>query len=252
MRSLIIILAACATACGTNAETNAAEAKAEASAAKLSLPLYEEAVVIKRPVLPARVADGDCPGSDPCEFGTEWRACEAVPLYREAKDGAAIIRQLKPMEAFLAEAGEIELVAPGTIEITDVTSASQTGGRSLEPGAKLEAYGPLHDGRALYFDPATGRAFSPPADDEHWWWDGKNAKMTALPKMTWWVRAKTKDGARGWVKLANNAKMDGWPYFSHAEVIETWDTHRERDDETPDCNDMINGTGADGTPIDGD
>lgn len=228
------------------------EAQQKAENPRLFLPLYEEAVVIKRPVLPARMADGDCPGVDKCEFGTEWRTCEAIPLYREAVDGAPVIRQLKPMETFLAEAGEIELVAPGRIEVTDVTYPGETGGDYLEKGAVLEVYGPLHDARALYFNPATGKAWSPPANENHWWWEGKNSKMTAVPKMTWWVRAKTRDGTRGWLRLVNALGQDGFPQFDQAEVMETWDTHRERDDETPNCSDMINGTGADGTPIDGD
>ena len=237
--------------CGSNA-SQSSQADKKAENPRLFLPLYEEAVVIKRPVLPARMADGDCPGVDKCEFGTEWRTCQAIPLYREAVDGAAVIRQLKPMETFLAEAGEIELVAPGRIEVTDMTYPDQTGGDYLEKGAVLEIYGPLHDARALYFNPATGKAWSPSANDDHWWWAGKNSKMTVVPKMTWWIRAKTKDGTRGWLRLVNTLGEEGFPQFDQTEVMETWDTHRTRDDETPDCTEMINRTAADGTPIDGD
>lgn len=251
LSTLVAIGALTVAACGSDAaQTPGAQKKADNP--RLFLPLYEEAVVIKRPLLPARMADGDCPGVDKCEFGTEWRTCQAIPLYRDAVDRAPVIRQLKPMETFVAEAGEIELVAPGRIEVTDMTYPDQTGGDYLEKGAVLEIYGPLHDARALYFNPATGKAWSPPANEDHWWWDGKNSKMTAIPKMTWWIRAKTKDGARGWLRLVNTLGEDGFPQFDQAEVMETWDTHRTRDDETPDCNDMINGTGADGTPIDGD
>ncbi len=221
---------------------------ASAQPAKLSLPLYEDAVKIARPVLPARMADGDCPGSDPCEFGTEWRTCEALPLYREAVDGAAVLRQLKPMESFVAEAGEIELVAPGRIEITDMTYPDQTGGAYLESGAVIEVYGPLHDARALYFNPASGRAWSPPANEDHWWWSGKNAKMTVVPKATWWIRAKTKDGARGWLKLVNTQGQEGFPQFDQAEVMETWDINRTRDDETPGCSEMLDRGKAESTP----
>lgn len=237
LRNMLALCALGVVGCGTGAATNQGAAAAENP--KLSLPLYEEAVVIKRPVLPARMADGDCPGVDKCEFGTEWRTCEAIPLYRDAADGSPVIRQLKPMETFLAEAGEIELVAPGTIEVTDMTYPDQTGGNYLDKGAVLEIYGPLHDARALYFDPATGKAWSPPANENHWWWDGKNSKMTMIPKMTWWVRAKTKDGTRGWLRLVNTFGEDGFPQFDQAEVMETWDTHRTRDDETPDCPEML-------------
>ena len=212
--------------------------EAAPSANKISLPLYKESLVIPRPVLPARM-DGDCPGVDRCEFGTEWRTCEAIPLYRDAADGSPVMRQLKPMETFIAEGGEIELVAPGQIEIIDVTYPDQTGGYSLDPGAKLEVYGPLHDSRALYFNPASGRAFSPPANENHWWWDGKNARMTAAPKMTWWVRARMKDGARGWLKLRSVEDIDGFPNYHHKETLEAWDIHRTRDDETPDCAEML-------------
>jgi hypothetical protein len=205
---------------------------------RLFLPLYEESLVIPRPVLPARV-DGDCPGVDQCEFGKEWRTCEAIPLYRDAVEGSPVLRQLKPMDSFIAEGGEIELVAPGQVEITDVTYPHQTGGYYLEPPAKLEVYGPLHDSRALYFNPATGRAFSPPANEDHWWWDGSNAKMTAAPKMTWWVRAKMKDGAVGWLKLRSNEVIEGFPNFSYRETLEAWDIHRTRDDETPNCAEML-------------
>lgn len=205
---------------------------------KLSLPLYEESLKIPRPILPARV-DGDCPGVDQCEFGTEWRTCEAIPLYREAADGSSVLRQLKPMDIFIAEGGEIELIAPGRIEIIDVTYPHQTGGYSLDAGATLEVYGPLHDSRALYFNPVTGRAFSPPANEDHWWWDGKNARMTVAPKMTWWVRARMKDGARGWLKLRSNEAIDGFPNYSYRETLEAWDIHRTRDDETPDCGEML-------------
>ena len=235
--------------CGGDAATasNETAGTAAAKAAKLSLPLYEDAVRISRPVLPARMADGDCPGSDPCEFGTEWRTCEAISLYREALDGAAVLRQLKPMETFVAEFGEIELVAPGRIEITDMTYPDQTGGAYLERGAVVEVYGPLHDARALYFNTASGKAWSPPANEDHWWWAGKNAKMTVVPKATWWIRARTKDGARGWLKLVNAQGQEGFPQFDQAEVMETWDIHRTRDDETPDCSEMLNRRQSDGT-----
>lgn len=232
--------------CGGNAAAPADETAPKPANPKLSLPLYEEAVIIKRPVLPARMMDGNCPGVDKCEFGTEWRTCQAIPLYRDAVDGSPVIRQLKPMETFLAEAGEIELVAPGRIEVTDFTYPDQTGGDYLEKGAVLEIYGPLHDARALYFDPATGKAWSPPANENHWWWEGKNSKMTAVPKMTWWVRAKTKDGTRGWLRLVNTFGEDGFPQFDQAEVMETWDTHRIRDDETPDCTEMVADDNPDG------
>jgi len=235
--------------CGGNAATSSSgAAESKAVNPRLSLPLYEEAVTIKRPVLPARMMDGDCPVVDQCEFGTEWRTCEAIPLYRDPADGAPVIRPLKAMETFIAEGGEIELIAPGTIEITDVTYPYQTGGRSLDPGAKLEAYGPLHDGRALYFDSTTGRAFSSPANDDHWWWDGKNARMTLVPKMTWWVRAKLKDETRGWLKLRSVEDADTFPNYHYAETLEAWDIHRTRDDETPDCNEMLNDLQSDGTP----
>ena len=249
--SRMLVLGALGVAgCGGDAATQASETAGAAGAkpAKLFLPLYEDAVTISRPVLPARMADGDCPGSDPCEFGTEWRTCEAIPLYREAVDGAAVLRQLKPMEAFVAEAGEIELVAPGHIEITDMTYPHQTGGAYLEGGAVVDVYGPLHDARALYFNPATGKAWSPPANEDHWWWDGKNAKMIVVPKATWWIRAKTKDGARGWLKLVNAQRQEGFPQFDQAEVMETWDIHRTRDDETPGCDEMLNRRQSKGTP----
>ena len=232
----------------TATPANETAGTAGAKPAKLSLPLYEDAVTISRPVLPARMADGDCPGVDPCEFGTEWRTCETIPLYRDAVDGAPVLRRLKPMETFVAEAGEIELVSPGRIEITDMTYPDQTGGAYLERGAVVEVYGPLHDARALYFNPATGKAWSPPANEDHWWWDGKNAKMTVVPKATWWIRARTKDGARGWLKLVNVLGEVGFPQFDQAEVMETWDTHRTRDDETPDCSEMLNDLQSDGTP----
>lgn len=238
LSKLLALGALSVAACGSDA-TQSPEPPKKAENPKLFLPLYEEAVVIKRPVLPARMADGDCPGVDKCEFGTEWRTCEAIPLYRDAVDGAPVIRQLKPMETFLAEAGEIELVAPGRIAVTDFTYPDQTGGDYLEKGAVLEIYGPLHDARSLYFNPATGKAWSPPANDDHWWWDGKNSKMTLVPKMTWWIRAKTKDGARGWLRLVNRLGEEGFPQFDQAEVMETWDTHRTRDDETPDCAEML-------------
>ena len=251
MKRLSLLLAFAIAGCGSDQATQSPAPEAKTANPKLFFPLYEEAVVIKRPLLPARMADGDCPGVDKCEFGTEWRTCEAVPLYREAVDGAPVIRQLKPMETFLAEAGEIELIAPGRIEVTDVTYPHETGGDYLEKGAVLEVYGPLHDARALYFNPATGKAWSPPANEDHWWWAGKNSKITAAPKMIWWVRAKTKDGARGWLRLANALGKDDFPQFDQAEVMETWDTHRVRDVETPDCSEMTRGVGADGTPVDG-
>ncbi len=238
LRTLLALGALGIAGCGTDAASTPDD-KEKADNPRLSLPLYEEAVTIKRPALPARMLDGDCPVVDQCEFGTEWRTCEAIPLYRDPADGSPVVRPLKAMETFIAEGGEIELVAPGTIEITDVTYPGQTGGRYLEPPTKLEAYGPLHDGRALYFDPATGRAWSPPANEDHWWWDGKNSKMTVVPKMTWWVRAKLKDGTRGWLKLRSVEDADTFPNYHYAETLEAWDIHKTRDDETPDCAEML-------------
>lgn len=122
--------------CGRNA---ASAADANAANAKLSLPLYEEAVTMKHPVLPARMMDGDCPEVDQCEFGTEWRTCQAIPLYRDAADRAPVLRRLKAIETFVAEGGEIELVAPGAIAITDVTYSDETGGRSMDPGPRSKS-----------------------------------------------------------------------------------------------------------------
>lgn len=234
-------LGALGGACGSDAAAPADKASREAAAkpAKLSLPLYEESVTIERPALPARMADGDCPWVDQCEFGKEWRTCEAIPLYRDAVHGSPVVRQLKAMETFIAEGAEIELVAPGRVEITDVTYPDQTGGYYLEPPAVLEVYGPLHDSRALFFNPATKKAFSPPANEDLWWDRAKNARMTVAPKMNWWVRAKLTDGTRGWLKLVGKGTIAEFPQSFYEEKMEAWDIHRTRDDETPDCSEML-------------
>ena len=61
----------------------------------VTLPDSEAAVAMTPLVPPVRIA-GDCPSSDPCEFGTNWRACEAIPVYRDARDGAPLLRMLEP------------------------------------------------------------------------------------------------------------------------------------------------------------
>src|SRR6186997_3295741 len=89
----------------------------------LKLPDSETAVAMSAPALPVKIA-GECPISDPCEFGTNWRVCEDLPVYREARDGAPLLRTIKAGETFVAETGEIELIAPGEIEML-VTSTPE-------------------------------------------------------------------------------------------------------------------------------
>ena len=135
-------------------------AAASAAPKFLKLPDSETAVTMTAPVLPLKIA-GECPISDPCEFGTNWRVCEDLPVYREARDGAPLLRTIKADETFVAEGGEIELTAPGEIEMLVTSTPEQTGGLALQKGLKLLAYGPMPDARALYFDPASGKAWSP-------------------------------------------------------------------------------------------
>ena len=201
---------------------------------KLTLPDSDVAVAMAAPVLPARIV-GDCLGSDACEFGTKWRVCEAVPLYREARDGSPLLRMLKTDEIFVARRAEIELIAPGEVEMLVANLPEQTGGLALPKGAKLAVYGPLPGPRALYFDPASGKGWSPPAASDDFWRDDKIAKLTRAPAMTWWVNAKLNDGTSGWLQLKSVPDLRNFPLFFHVEAILTWDIDRIRDDETPGC-----------------
>ena len=203
------------------------------AAARLDLPDSETAVAMVRPALPARIA-ADCPSSDPCEFGTTWRACEALPVYREARDGAALLRSLKPMETFVAEGGEIELVAPGKIAVLGAVDPTLTGGLALAPSTILDAYGPLQRGRALYYDPGSGKGWSPPPASDSFWWDGKG-RIIETPTIIWWVKAKLAEGASGWLRIKSTSDAQNFPMFEYTEVFEAWDIHLTRDDETPDC-----------------
>lgn len=211
---------------------------AATSPKKLKLPDSEVAVAMAAPVLPARIA-GDCPSPDKCEFGTKWRVCEAVPLYREARDGSPLLRMLKTDEVFVAKRAEIELVAPGEVEILVANTPAQTGGLALPKGSKLAVYGPLQTARALYFDPASGKGWSPPAASDSFWWDDKIAKLKRAPAMTWWVNAKLSGGMSGWLQLKSVPDLRNFPIFYHVEAILTWDIDRVRDDETPGCAGML-------------
>ena len=214
-------------------------ATAAAPAPKFTaLPDSETAVAMSAPVLPMKIA-GECPSSDPCEFGTNWRTCEDLPVYREARDGAPLLRTIKANETFVAEGGEIELTAPGEVVMLVPSTPEQTGGMALLPGLKLLVYGPMQDARALYFDPASGKGWSPAAASDSFWWDDKIAKLTRAPEMTWWLRAKLSEGAVGWMKLKSVPDVKNFPMFATAEALQTWDVDRTRDDESPDCVGMI-------------
>ena len=201
---------------------------------KLTLPDSDVAVAMAAPVLPARIV-GDCLSSDQCEFGTKWRVCEPVPLYRDAHDGARLLRTLKADEEFVAQRAEIELIAPGEVEMLVANLPEQTGGLALPKGSKLAVYGPMPGPRALYFDPASSKGWSPPAASDDFWQGDKIAKLTRAPAMTWWVNAKLNDGTSGWLQLKSLPDLRNFPGFYHAEVILTWDIDRVRDDETPGC-----------------
>lgn len=201
---------------------------------KITLPDSETAVAMAAPILPARIA-GDCPGPDECEFGTKWRVCEAVPLYREARDGSPLLRMLKTDEIFVARRAEIELIAPGEVEILVANTPAQTGGLALAKGTKLAVYGATPGPRAVYFDRASGKGWSPAAASDSFWWDDKIAKLTRAPAMTWWVNARLNDGTSGWLQLKSLPDLRNFPMFDHVEAILTWDIDRVRDDETPGC-----------------
>lgn len=200
---------------------------------RIDLPDSGTAARMARPVVPARLA-ADCPSSDPCEFGRRWRACEAVPVYREPRDGAAVLRSLAAMETFVAEGGQIELVAPGKIALRGETDRALTGGLLLAKSTIVEAYGPLQGGRALYYDPNSGKGWSPPAAADHFWWDGKG-EMLETPKMRWWVAVRLAEGAKGWLRLKSTSDAGSFPMLDYAEAIQAWDIDLVRDDETPDC-----------------
>lgn len=225
-------LLAIGLACGGEAMVAAAAPKL------LTLPDSETAVAMTAPVLPARIA-GDCPSSDKCEFGTNWRACEAIPVYREGRDGAPLLRMLETDEKFVAEGGEIELIAPGEVEILVPNTPEQTGGLALQKGMKLAVYGPMPHSRALYFDPASGKGWSPAAASDSFWWDDKIAKLTRAPAMTWWLKAKLEDGSIGWLQLKSVPDLRNFPMFYHAQAIQGWNVDMIRDDESPDCAGMI-------------
>lgn len=233
---LATALGACEEQTRANA-TSAITAIAQAPAV-IALPDSETAVTMTPPVLPARIA-GDCPSSDQCEYGTNWRGCEAIPVYREARDGAPLLRTLKPDEKFLAESGEIELVAPGEIEMLAASSPEQTGGLVLQKGLKLAVYGPMPGSSALYFDPASGRGWSPPAGGDDFWRDGKIAKLTRAPAMTWWVKVKLGDGSAGWLQLKAVPDLINFPMYYSAEALQYWNVDVQRDDESPDCAGML-------------
>ena len=209
-----------------------------AASTPIALPDSETAVAMTPPALPARVA-GDCPGPDRCEFGTNWQACEAVPVYSEAREAAALLRLLEPGEKFVAEGGEIELIAPGEVEMLAASSPAATGGLALQKGSKLAVYGPLQVSRALYFDPESGKGWSPPAASDAFWWDDKLARLTRAPAMTWWVKVTLRDGSAGWLKLKSVPDLRNFPVYYNAEAILTWNVDIERDDESPDCAEML-------------
>ena len=236
----LALAAAALAACQREAEPAANEAAPapKAAAGQLKLNLSETAVGMTRPVLPARIA-GDCPGPDPCEFGTKWQTCQDLPLYAEAANGASTVRMLKPMELFTAERGEIELLAPGQIEVLEAAEPAKTGGMTVPRTTMLEVYGPLHQSRALYYDPNSGRGWSPEYAADHWWWDGKQARMLSAPIMTWWVKARLEDGTQGWIKLKSDEDKANFPIYNYDEAVLTWEHDRIRDDETPDCRELV-------------
>ncbi|MGH6659380.1 MAG: hypothetical protein ACREBK_03295 [Sphingomicrobium sp.] len=56
---------------------------------------------------------------------------------------------------------------------------------------------------------------------------------------SWWVKARLGDRTIGWLKLKSDEDIRNFPMLSYKEVIEAWDIHRIRDDETPDCPEML-------------
>jgi hypothetical protein len=216
----------------------ASEATAAVPPKVIKLPDSETAVAMTPPALPARIA-GDCPSSDKCEFGTNWRACEAIPVYRQARDGAPLLRMLKADEKFVAKGGEIELTAPGEIVMLGTSSPAQTGGLALQKGLKLAVYGPMPGSRALYFDPVSGKGWSPDAVSDDFWRDDKIAKLTRAPAMTWWLKARLGDRSIGWLQLKAVPDLKNFPMYYSAEALQSWNVDMVRDDESPDCEGML-------------
>ena len=239
----VALFAIASSACERKTKENVPSAGGETTAAEpasrlITLPDSETAVAMTPPVLPARIA-GDCPSPDKCEFGTNWRTCEAVPVYREARDGAPLLRMLKADEKFIAEGGEIELIAPGEVEMLVASSPAQTGGMALQKGLKLAVYGPMPVSRALYFDPGSGKGWSPPAASDAFWWDNKIAKLTRAPVMTWWVKVRLGEGSTGWLQLKSVPDLRNFPIYYSSEDIQAWNVDVVRDDESLDCVGML-------------
>ena len=247
MRIAVVVSSAVIAACqdsGTKAEesptTNSDTAPVDPGEVRptmLKLPDSALAVTMTRPALPARIA-GDCPSPDRCEFGRTWRTCEAIPIFAEPKEGSQRLRDLKADETFTAVSGEIELVAPGKIRMLQASDPAKTGGIKLARTTMVEAYGPLQDSRALYYDPNSGKGWSPPAGDDHFWWDEKVAEMVEAPRMTWWLKIKAQ-GAEGWLRLPAVEDKRNFPSFYTKEKMQGWDVTITRDDESPDCATML-------------
>lgn len=206
--------------------------------ARMVTPGSGAAEVLPLPVLPLRLAE-DCPSPDPCEFETNWRACEPVPVYRQPRLGAPIMRALRPNEKFRAQAGEIELIAPGEISILNSPDPAQIGGLSLPPGSKLLAYGPMATSRVLLFDAGSGKGWSPEAASDQLWWDAKVAEIRRVPEMRWWVKVLLTEGKSGWLRLDYVPDAKNFPTYNYAEAIQTWNVDIQRDDESPDCNALL-------------
>lgn len=202
------------------------------------LPNSETAQVMRQPILPLRVA-GSCPSPDPCEFGTNWRACEPVPVYRQDRVGVPLLRTLRANEEFRALGGGIELIAPGEVSIMKGTPPALGGGLALPAGSKILVYGPMAASRALYFDVASGQGWSPEAASDQFWWDPALAQLTRVPEMRWWVKVRLQEGKVGWLRLDYVPDAQNFPSFSHAEAIQTWNVDIERDDESPECDVLL-------------
>lgn len=243
IRTRVTLFALVCSACEQQTQANASGTGSDPISATpasrlITLPVSETAVAMTPPVLPARIA-GDCPSAEDCEFGTNWRACEAIPVYREAREGAALLHMLKPGEKFIAQAGEIELIAAGEVEILVPNTPKQTGGLALQKGMRLAVYGTLPAARALYYDSASGKGWSPAAASDSFWWDDKIAKLTRAPEMTWWVKVRLGNGSIGWLQLKAVPDLRNFPMYYSAEAMQAWNVDMVRDDESPDCAGML-------------